>query len=97
MENSSFIVSSAHPDPSLHGRGFVRVSRAPTAEFLSVWSLMTAGPRPFFMKDNDLCLSFKPSLPHWLFRDDGTLTFTFLGGCSPSPAAGTEPVRSMPG
>jgi hypothetical protein len=82
LENSSFIVSSAHPDESLHGRGFVARLTGATAEFLSIWSLMTAGPRPFFMKDNELCLSFKPSLPHWLFRDDGTLTFTFLGGCS---------------
>ena len=69
MENSSFIVSSAHPDESLHGRGFVARLTGATAEFLSIWSLMTAGPRPFFMKDNELCLSFKPSLPHWLFRE----------------------------
>ena len=82
MENSSFIVSSAHPDESLHGRGFVARLTGATAEFLSLWSLMTAGPRPFFMKDGELCLSFKPTLPRWLFREDGTLTFTFLGGCS---------------
>jgi hypothetical protein len=82
LENSSFIVSSAHPDESLHGRGFVARLTGATAEFLSLWSLMTAGPRPFFMKDGELCLSFKPTLPRWLFREDGTLTFTFLGGCS---------------
>ena len=82
LENSSFIVSSAHPDESLHGRGFVARLTGATAEFLSLWSLMTAGPRPFFMKDGQLCLTFKPTLPRWLFREDGTLTFTFLGGCS---------------
>jgi hypothetical protein len=82
LENSSFIVSSAHPDESLHGRGFVARLTGATAEFLSMWSLMTAGPQPFFMKDGQLCLCFKPTLPRWLFRDDGTLVFTFLGGCS---------------
>jgi hypothetical protein len=82
LENSSFIVSSAHPDDSLHGRGFVARLTGATAEFLSLWSLMTAGPRPFFMKNGELCLTFRPTLPRWLFCEDGTLTFTFLGGCS---------------
>ena len=81
LENSSFIVSSAHPDQSLHGRGFVARLSGATAEFLSIWSFMAAGPRPFFMKDGELRLALRPALPSWLFREDGTLTFTFLGQC----------------
>ena len=97
LENSSFIVSSAHPDPSLHGRGFVARLTGATAEFLSIWSLMTAGPRPFFMKDNELCLSFKPSLPRWLFRDRWLADLHVLGRLLRHPAAGTEPVGVRPG
>ncbi|WP_423223348.1 cellobiose phosphorylase [Candidatus Amarolinea aalborgensis] len=81
VENSSFLVSSAHPDESLHGRGFVARLTGAAAEFISIWSLMMAGPRPFFMQDGDLCLAFRPALPGWLFREDGALTFTFLGQC----------------
>ena len=47
LENSSFLVSSAHPDATLHGRGFVARLTGATAEFLSMWSLMMAGPQPF--------------------------------------------------
>jgi hypothetical protein len=81
LENSSFIVSSAHPDRSLHGTGFVARLSGSTAEFLSMWQLMMAGPRPFFMKDGALCLKFAPSLPSWLFTPEGTITFKFLGQC----------------
>ena len=81
LENSSFIVSSAHPDQALHGRGFVARLTGATAEFLSMWSLMMAGPRPFFLKDGELQLALRPALPGWLFREDGTLAFTFLGHC----------------
>jgi hypothetical protein len=82
LENSSFIASSAHPDESLHGRGFVARLTGACAEFLSIWTTMMAGLQPFFMRDGELCLRFKPTLPRWLFRDDGTLSFTFLGQCS---------------
>ncbi|MGQ9768370.1 MAG: hypothetical protein ACUVR4_02235 [Anaerolineae bacterium] len=82
LENCSFIVSSAHPDASLHGRGFVARLTGATIEFLTMWTYMTAGPQPFFMRDGELCLAFRPTLPDWLFRPDGTLTFTFLGQCT---------------
>ena len=39
LENSSFIVSSAHPDESLHGRGFVARLTGATTEFLSMWTV----------------------------------------------------------
>jgi hypothetical protein len=79
LENSSFLVSSAHPDESLHGAGFVARLSGATAEFLSIWTTMTAGQRPFFLENGKLCLAFRPTLPGWLFDEDGKLTFTFLG------------------
>ncbi len=79
LENSSFLVSSAHPDPSLHGTGFVARLSGATAEFLSIWSLMMAGQHPFTVQDGDLHLALKPVLPGWLFPEDGPLSFRFLG------------------
>ncbi len=81
LENSSFIVSSAHPDERLHGNGFVARLSGATAEFLSMWTLMFIGPRPFFLRDGQLCLALKPALPGSLFRPDGTVRFKFLGTC----------------
>jgi hypothetical protein len=81
LENSSFIASSAHPDESLHGRGFVARLTGACAEFLSMWTFMMAGPQPFFLRNGQLCLRFEPTLPEWLFREDRTLAFTFLGQC----------------
>ncbi|MGD9049294.1 MAG: cellobiose phosphorylase, partial [Anaerolineae bacterium] len=82
LENSSFLVSSAHPDPSLHGTGFVARLSGATAEFLSIWTTMMAGRQPFFLQDGKLCLAFKPALPGWLFDTEGRLSFTFLGRVS---------------
>lgn len=82
IENSSFIVSSAHPDPSIHGRGYAARLTGACAEFLSMWSLMLAGRQPFILRDSALCLRFAPAIPPWLFRKDGTLSFTFLSRCS---------------
>jgi hypothetical protein len=82
LENVSFIVSSAHPDESLHGSGFVARLSGSTAEFLSIWHIMMAGQRPFHVHSNQLRLTLQPTLPGWLFRDDGTLTFNFLGHCT---------------
>jgi hypothetical protein len=79
LENSSFLVSSAHPDQSLHGAGFVARLSGATAEFLSIWTTMMAGQQPFFLKNGELCLAFRPTLPGWLFDKDGRLAYTFLG------------------
>jgi hypothetical protein len=79
LENSTFLVSSAHPDESLHGAGFVARLTGATAEFLSIWTTMTAGRRPFFLEGGQVHLAFRPTLPGWLFDRDGKLTFTFLG------------------
>ena len=81
LENSSFLVSSAHPDKSLHGTGYVARLSGSTAEFISIWHIMMAGETPFFMRKGRLCLSFKPVLPGWLFPESGDLSFRFLGCC----------------
>lgn len=67
LENSSFIVSSAHPDASLHGAGFVARLSGSTAEFIHIWLLMNMGPSPFFVADGELGLRFAPALPAGLF------------------------------
>jgi hypothetical protein len=46
-----------------------------------MWQHMLAGEAPFFMQGNVLCLSLKPILPDWLFDENDTVTFTFLGHC----------------
>ena len=79
LENSSFLVSSAHPDELLHGAGFVARLSGASAEFLSMWRLMMAGAQPFFVQKNQLCLALKPILPGWFFNLDGTVSFQFLG------------------
>ncbi len=81
LENSSFIVSSAHPDESLHGGGFVARLSGSTAEFLSIWHMMMAGLQPFVVREGQLCLSLRPILPGWLFTEEGALSFQFLGNC----------------
>jgi hypothetical protein len=81
LENSSFLVSSAHPDSSLHGAGFVARLSGSTAEFLSIWIVMMAGKQPFFDDHGNLNLSLRPTLPGWLFSDDSTVSFKFLGRC----------------
>jgi hypothetical protein len=79
LENSSFLVSSAHPDELLHGAGFVDRLSGATAEFISMWRLMMAGKQPFFVRADQLCLTLKPILPAWMFNDDNLLSFKFLG------------------
>ena len=81
LENCSFIVSSAHPDPTLHGNGFVARLSGSTAEFLSMWRVMSVGQAPFRVEAGELVLQIDPALPGWLFTDNGTFTFRFLGQC----------------
>jgi hypothetical protein len=69
LQNSSFIVSSAHEDKKLHGQGFVARLSGSTAEFLHIWLVMNLGTRPFEVDDADqLTLKFQPLLPSWLFN-----------------------------
>lgn len=68
LENSSFIASSANPDASIHGTGFVARLSGSTAEFIHIFLMMAAGEKPFSLDDsNKLTLSFSPAIPNWLF------------------------------
>ncbi len=80
LENSSFLVSSAFPDKTLHGNGFVARLSGSTAEFLQIWLIMNAGVKPFILNSKgELNLQFKPILKGWLFRKkDNSYSFNFL-------------------
>ena len=79
LECSSFIASSAHPDKTIHGQGYLARLSGSTAEFLSMWNEMMYGSEPFYVdEDGDLNLKLVPALPTWLFKD-GRLSFMFIG------------------
>ena len=68
MECSSFLASSAFPDPSFHGRGFSARLSGSTAEFLSMWKLIFIGSNPYFMDESgNLAMSLRPAVPAWMF------------------------------
>lgn len=70
LENSSFVVSSANPNPGLHGTGFVARLSGATAEFIHILMEMCMGSNPFSLdKDGQLAFSLKPILPAWLFTE----------------------------
>lgn len=80
LECGSFIVSSAYPDKTLWGTGFLARLSGSTAEFLSMWTLLMAGAKPFKLSaSNTLELELTPAIPRHLFKEDGTVTFKFLG------------------
>jgi hypothetical protein len=81
LENSSFLVSSVHPDESIHGAGFVARLSGSTAEFLNIWNIMMTGKQPFTLEDGELFLKPAPILPGWLFTESGQITFKLLGRC----------------
>ncbi|MNW31218.1 hypothetical protein D3C74_81270 [compost metagenome] len=81
LENSSFIASSANPDESLHGTGFIARLSGSTAEFLHMWLYMMMGEKPFRYDDDRLTFQLAPKLPGWLFDSEGTLSFRLLGSC----------------
>lgn len=68
LENSSFIVSSAHEDKNLHGQGFVARLSGSTAEFMHMWLYLNVGKNPFSLNaKKELVLTFDPVLAGWLF------------------------------
>jgi hypothetical protein len=71
MECSSFIASSAFPDPGVHGQGFLARLSGSTAEFMDMWKLMFIGEKAFFLNDDDeVEMTLVPVLPSWLFEDE---------------------------
>lgn len=78
-ENSSFIASSANPDPAARGRGFVARLSGSTAEFLSIWQLMFIGPEPVRLDAGKLSLKLSPFIPDYLMPDDGVIKAMIFG------------------
>lgn len=71
LENSSFLVSSANPNPELHGTGFVARLSGATAEFIHILMQMAMGPRAFSVSESgELSFSLNPVLPSWLFTEN---------------------------
>lgn len=69
-ECSSFIASSAFPDPAVHGEGFLARLSGSTAEFMDMYQLMFYGPKMFYLDESDeLQFQLVPALPGWLFND----------------------------
>ncbi len=80
LENVSFIASSANPDPSCHGRGFVARLSGSTAEFVQMWQWMMIGLTPFFTDaSGELCFRPAPFIPCYLMPEDGIVEVVLLG------------------
>lgn len=79
LENSSFIASSAHPDPNIHGRGYIARLSGGAAEFLDMWIIMTTGKNMFALdQKGNLTFKLAPILPAWLFKKT-RFSFKLLG------------------
>jgi len=69
-ECSSFIASSAFPDPDIHGMGFLARLSGSTAEFMDIYQLMFYGPNMFYLnKEDEIEFKLVPAIPSWLFVD----------------------------
>ncbi len=81
LENSSFLVSSANPNPELHGTGFVARLSGATAEFIHILMQMAIGSRAFSVNGTgELKFSVNPVLPSWLFTQTEQKTNILIDG-----------------
>ncbi len=78
LENSSFIASSANPDESIHGRGFVARLSGSTAEFIDIWNRMMFGNKLFERGEEGLEIALEPLIPEYLIGEDLRVEATFL-------------------
>ncbi|WP_460055967.1 hypothetical protein [Spirochaeta dissipatitropha] len=82
LENSSFIVSSANRNASLHGAGFAARLSGATAEFIHILRIMTAGETPFSLDESGkLQLEFRPVIPAWMFIHQAETRQILRNGC----------------
>ena len=49
------------------------------AEAITLCLRMFLGDRLFCLDSGELTFAIEPALPDWLFREDGTLSFRYLG------------------
>lgn len=80
LENSSFLASSANPNPDVHGRGFIARLSGSTTEMISMWIQMFMGGKVFTYENGELVLNFTPKIADWLF-DNGEVSFRLLSSC----------------
>jgi hypothetical protein len=78
LENSSFIAPSNNPNPNIHGHGFFARLSGSTVEVMNMWSQMMTGGKPFTLLDGKAILKFEPKLHKTFFKEDKTVSFTFL-------------------
>ena len=81
LENSSFLASSANPDPSVHGQGFVARLSGSTVEMLSMWLGMFLGEGGFTFEEGKLGFTLAPRLSGDMFDESGEASFMLLGSC----------------
>lgn len=74
LENSSFIVPSNNPDPSMHGQGFFARLSGSTVEALNMWYVMMTGGKPFVIEEGQLTFRLAPKL-HRSFFKNGVVRF----------------------
>jgi hypothetical protein len=71
FENSSFIASSAFPDASYHGKGFVARLSGATSEYISMVYYMAFGKNIFRYVEGSLIFHPDPCLPkEWFSTSD---------------------------
>ena len=75
LENSSFIVPSNNPDPSIHGQGFFARLSGSTVEALNMWFIMMTGGKPFSYENQTLKLNLQPKLHASYFNEDHAVEF----------------------
>jgi hypothetical protein len=85
MQCSSFIASSAFEDPDVRGRGFLGRLSGSTSEFLSMWSIMFIGIKPFYIDSitGELRMQLVPTLPAWVFQTHDFSLENLGGGGTP--------------
>ena len=81
LENSSFLASSANPDPAVHGQGFVGRLSGSTVEMLSMWMGMFLGKGGFVVQGGRVMLRLAPVLAGRMFDENGEAAFTLCGRC----------------
>ncbi len=81
LENSSFLASSANPDPSVHGQGFVARLSGSTVEMLSMWLGMFLGEGGFTFEEGKLGFRLMPRLSGKMFDERQEAAFMLLGSC----------------
>ncbi len=81
FENSSFLVSSAHPEPEIHGQGFVSRLSGSTAEFISIWIAMTSGLNPFCFDSKELVFVLNPQIPGEFFTKEDSEIEVYCQEC----------------